>query len=463
MSTRIWVLWVGFVWVGCTAEPKDGTPETVDSGVVEDSGDGGDSADSGEPPVSREVAPGIHRLDGLDLDLPVDDLAPLEGMLGDAQVVALGESIHFSGGYHEVRARMIPYMVETMGMRVVAFEGPWGAAEGSRPYVERCEGELRDAMVGLYFSVWQSPQTAHTLEWLCDWNTAHPDDPVSFFGFDIQQPWHDGPWLRRWLADVHPEPEELLAGLEPCVAGGVDTEAAFWASDDGLAYAAGSVPIPGLSERTGACVEGLGAVGAWLDDHEAEAAAARSADDVTLARVALVAIEAAHVEFAVGTADVAGWDARDAGMADVFELLWQERAGGQRAVIWAHNAHIVANGEDLRGSVYPAGWVDMGSILGDRLGENYAPIGFIASEVAWSWPGMEGTGSARDGALERVLEELGEPWLLVDLPVASADGSVISPGEAYQAGHPARATFVPADHYRGLVYLQSSPEMEFWR
>lgn len=455
--TARWIAALGLL--GCTPPPStkargDTAPPSAETGAP--------SVDTGPVAHPSELAPGIHRLDGLELDRPPTDLAALATLVGDAQVVALGESIHFSGGYHAARARMIPYLVETLGVRVVAFEGPWGAAEGSRPYVERCEGGLRPAMAGLYFSVWQSPETAHTLEWLCGWNADHPDDPVHFFGFDVQEPWHDGPFLRRLLAAAAPEPEALLAGLEPCLGGATDTTAAFWDTPDGEAIAAGSYPLPGLSERTEACRAGLDAVSGWLDGHEAAVVAARSADDLTLARVALVALQAAHLQFSSPTWDVAGWDARDEGMADVFELLWRQRTGAARAVIWAHNAHIIERGEALEGSVYPAGWVDMGSHLGRRLGDDYAAIGFVASEVAWSWPGAEGSASAADGTLEHLLAGLGEEALLIDLPVATADGTVVPAATAFPAGHPAEATFVPADHYRGLLYLESSAAMAFW-
>src|SRR4028119_1350745 len=60
------------------------------------------AADNGDP-----VLPGVWRLSGSDPALPMDDLKPLGKLIGNADVVALGESIHTSGGLYEVRHRTL--------------------------------------------------------------------------------------------------------------------------------------------------------------------------------------------------------------------------------------------------------------------------------------------------------------------------------------------------------------------
>lgn len=50
----------------------------------------------------------------------------------------------------------------------------------------------------------------------------------------------------------------------------------------------------------------------------------------------------------------------------------------------------------------------------------------------------------------------------MDPAVAGADGTWFRGDRAYEAGTPATATFVPAGHYRALLFLAETPGMEPW-
>ena len=453
MPTPIARSFVLSLLIGCRAAPGDGVSAPVPPTVTATLPTGS----AASTPDAQERSPGVWALDGLAPDLPTDDLDVLAGVLGDAEVVALGESVHFSDGYHQARARLIPWLVVEHGVRAIAFEGPWATAESARPFVERCEGSVDDAMSGLYFAAWQSTSTVRTLEWLCAWNAEHPNDPVTFFGFDVQEPWRDRQELADGLSAVDPTATApLVDALGECVGAGYADYASFFGSDEGRAVLAGTLDVP--PERTAACERALADVVAYIDANEARF----TGEAAPLARVAVRAIGAAHGTFAAPIWDVAGWDARDAGMADVFEAMRALRAPGARTAIWAANGHIVADSESVTESAYPAGWVGMGSHLRDRLGDGYAPIGFFARSVTWSWPGLPvETAEAPRGSLERALDAVGEPVLVVDPAAAAADGTWIEAGAAYPAGTPAPATFVPAAHYRAILFLSESGPIEF--
>ncbi|WP_127506511.1 erythromycin esterase family protein [Actinoplanes solisilvae] len=64
----------------------------------------------------------------LDPAAPLDDLEPLAGLIGDARVVAIGESAHFVREYHLLRRRLIRFLTERHGFTTVAFES--GFSEG---------------------------------------------------------------------------------------------------------------------------------------------------------------------------------------------------------------------------------------------------------------------------------------------------------------------------------------------
>lgn len=67
-----------------------------------------------KPPRGFPIQPGIYRLHGIDPDLPQNDLEPLRQILGKASIVGLGESVHTSGGYYEMKHRVFRFLAEKM-------------------------------------------------------------------------------------------------------------------------------------------------------------------------------------------------------------------------------------------------------------------------------------------------------------------------------------------------------------
>lgn len=151
-------------------------------------------------PQGFPVLPGIYRLHGTAPNLPQNDLEPLRQIIGNARIVSLGESIHTSGGYYEMKHRVFRFLVEKMGFRAFAFESPWENADRVGQYVATCGEAPEEALRGL-FSVWQSAETRDLVQWMCDWNRSHrkKQDKLFFFGFDVQQPAQDGAALIAFL------------------------------------------------------------------------------------------------------------------------------------------------------------------------------------------------------------------------------------------------------------------------
>lgn len=122
---------------------------------------------------------------------PEDSGTGLGAMIGGASVVALGESVHTTRGYSEVKDRIFRYLVTELGFRVFAFESPRTAARRVGRYVDSCEGDAYSAITQGLFGVWANRSVLELVEWMCAWNRSHPNDSVRFVGFDIQQPWDD--------------------------------------------------------------------------------------------------------------------------------------------------------------------------------------------------------------------------------------------------------------------------------
>jgi len=426
---------------GCPAEPDD-------DDLFGDDDSAGDEDD--------DLPAGIHAVDGIDADLPPDDLAPLGAMTADADVIALGETIHTSGGYYRAKERLIRYLVEEEGVRAVAIESPWVDADEVADYVTDGEGAVEVAVVNGLFMVWAGEAMADLVEWLWTWNDTHPDDPVVFFGFDIQQPWDDGPGLKDFLAAALPPEADVLAErVDRCNGAAYGGATEYYSDPDATVVD---------EEDHGACLEVLDELAIRFDDEEDALVAATSAEALAYGWIHLIGLRSWEGEIYLYTSDVVGsYAARDEGMADVFLRMWELRAPGERVALWAHNWHIAAHTEAMVSSSVPA--ANMGGHLDDVLGDAYAPIGLLAYDVSINWPGVM-TGAlnppATDDNVATLLHELGHEYLLVDLAFPGADEPFLIPGEAYRIGtaQSGADTLVPAEHYRGLFYLDESHAME---
>jgi len=176
-----------------------------------------------------EVRPGIQILHGINANLPNDDLKPLKRMIGDAPVVALGESVHTSGGYSRLKFRIFRYLVEEMGFRAFAFEVDRVSADRVEAYVQTCDGTAEAAISELY-GVWQNESVRDLVTWMCLWNRGNPNQRIHFYGFDTRQPDADARALTEYLERVGRESDDpRVQGIERCSLSLFDE---YYAEDD---------------------------------------------------------------------------------------------------------------------------------------------------------------------------------------------------------------------------------------
>ncbi|HWL87572.1 MAG TPA: erythromycin esterase family protein [Polyangiaceae bacterium] len=397
---------------------------------------------------------GIHRLAGWDTSLPTKDLEPLREIIGGTEVVGLGESFHTSGGYHSARKRIIEYLIEHMGFRVLALETPRSAARSVGAYVATCAGDPTEALRNIAH-VFGSTDMRDLIVWMCQWNTEHPRDPVQFVGFDMQQPWADNVELRDFFQKSAPaDVDTLYGGLSTCDGIKATTRDEYY-FDGGDNW-----PYPYAQSAFDACNRGLDAVDAYWKMHELEVVGRTSFAQLEWARIALISYRAWQSEvFYYRTDELKEWNARDTAMAEI--LVRERRVGfpGQKTMVWAHDGHIQSNFLGPGGE--PLGGITMGTLLQRHFKDDYQAIGFVGYDVEINWPGV-GVGPLpppSPGSVEDKLHALGEQYLLVDLQKISP--KFITPGKAYEVDD---IVDVPRKDFRALVYLEHSPAMHalFW-
>lgn len=395
-------------------------------------------------PQGFPVLPGIYRLHGSAPNLPQDDLEPLRQIIGKARIVSLGESIHTSGGYYEMKHRVFRFMVEKMGFRAFAFETPWPNADRVGRYVETCGEAPEEALRGI-FGVWQSAETRDLVQWMCEWNRSHrkKKDKLFFFGFDVQQPAQDG--------------AALIAFLERLGVGSGDPRVADIQACDGVT--APTTLSGALSEaKNQQCLQGLAAAEQLIALEASQHAARISPQDLDYARLRLVGLRSAQGQaYYRGINDIVkSSESRDSGMAYAFGALRRLRYGDIKTVVWAHNYHIA---KDAGSSFWAT--KTMGSFLRETFGSNYVALALIANTPEIDWPGLNGCGPTQvirlGHDMESRLHELGHEALLLDLDFPGGKPPFLAPGERLRFSE---AGMVPADQFDGAFFLERSRKMD---
>jgi erythromycin esterase-like protein len=386
------------------------------------------------------VGPGLWRLHGEDPNLgSTEDLAPLRRMIGKATVVGLGESWHTSGGFYNMKHRIFRDLVQNMGFRAFGIESHWVSGEKANRYVQTCEGSPEEAL-DLHITVWQSVELRDLLQWMCEWNQAHPNDRVHYFGFDIQGgllgPNVDGSGLIAFLGRIGiPEDHSWVSGIRACE--GVT-----------VSHPADQIP-PEVHQQ---CMTALTEIEGHFQRNGPSIEEQTSQDEFDRARLQVLSLKAWQEEvFLIGTGledeDFArGFNKRDEGMAKVFFFLREKYFPRAKTVIWGDNVHVAR-------APGPTGLRSMGSHLAARLGRNYVTFALTAYHT-----GVE-TGAvvcqvreAEPGSVEDRLHALGEDHLLVDL----ARSSYLRP-RVYKMG--GAFSYQPRRQFNGIIFLETAESM----
>ena len=493
-SARFAVVALFLFWAGCSsdgskdaidvapvdsASPDTGTDAAADVSALRDATADSTGADAHQtetiPDLTVEevtgagLPTGIHELAGFDPSLSTSDLAPLGEIVGDASVVALGESMHTSKGYYQAKHRVFQYLVEEKGFRVMAFESNWTPALDIEEYVQTCDGDPAAIVVDNLLYTWTGQSVADLVQWMCEYNQAHPDDKVHFFGFDVQQTWLDGAALMTFLDQVAPDmAADHNAGIAKCRCTTSPTHA------DCVALYGELGPIS--DEEQQACAAALTDVETWLDEHEAEAIQATSGEEVEYARMHLLGIQANHTKNYHKMKQQYGleYDSRDAGMAHVFNKLREMKFPDDKVAIWAHNWHIAQQTHLMTEPAVvlapiPIGLqvaTGMGTLLSEQLGEDYLAIGLHAYQVSINWKDLH-QGDLEphaEGSLEGLLHALEQPALLVDLAFPGAGKPFLDEDTSYPVsvfeGVGVGIPIIPAQQYRAVLFLDYSPMMD---
>ena len=371
----------------------------------------------------------IHELHGYGPTLPASDLAPFGAMVGDASVVALGESFHASGGFYLMKDRLFRYLVREKGFRAFAIEDNWEAVERTNDYVQTCAGTAEAAVRDAY-TVWQSTEYADLVRWMCEWNRSqsNPADRLTVFGFDIQQPQRDGPALGAFLSEFG------ISNADPRVSGLRSCDKAF-----GFTHPFGEIPPPVHA----ACMDALAGIETFLQTERAAIVQRTSDQAFAIAMLRVIGLRANQEEiFEIRDNFAKGFNYRDEAMAYAFDVRRAMKAPGAKTALWAADVHVAQ-------TVSPDGKRPLGSHLEAALGDGYVSFAITAyeSEVLRG-PRLCALSARAPGSAEERLAAYGHKTLLARPRTRH--------NEVLQMGF---FTYRPFADFDGIFFLARSPAM----
>lgn len=328
---------------------------------------------------AQDLPPGISAVESGALGASGTGLEALEGLLGQAPVVGVGERHHFSGGLEQARARVLAHGIEHLGVRLVGMEISWSEGRGVDAALQACTKKARTVPVPPTDRLWAGVDPL--LQFACAFNNAHPKDPVRFFGFDIQDSWNHRARVEDWLGQEDPE-------IRRCFGARFDSAKALraWAE-------AHQFPPPVDVDRD--------ACWARVD----QLLGRDPPPDVVQSLQSLGANERTKQLLHVDRNRDAAYDTREAGMMDVF-LAERARLGDGRTMFLAHDDHI--------GRKMP-GYTPLGARLTAVLGDGYRALAVTGYRIeSRLGPQYDQIGPPA-GAPEHDWHALGRAQLLVDL------------------------------------------------
>jgi erythromycin esterase len=312
---------------------------------------------------------------------PASELEPLRHIVGDAAIVALGDTTHGTHEFFTIKIRLVEYLVRELGFDVLAFEAPLPIFDRLNRYVQTGEGDPRAILIEvdtrLGYRFWRVEEMLEVVEWLRAYNVTHGAGSVSITGADM----FDGPAAVLIVLDY-------LRAFDPALAATAETELSC----------ALTPRQPGCEQRVLQVRDSMLAVRDEL--------VAKSGDR---------AFEEALQHVRIVAQDQSSAFERDLTMARNTRWIFENRSRSGKIMLWMHQEHVGKT--DTRWLPDPAtGWH-----LHRELGDRYVVIGTLTgsgSVLHWQNDGTPTVGSVAEpvaGSYESYFRQRSAPALLIDL------------------------------------------------
>ncbi|MES2332647.1 MAG: erythromycin esterase family protein [Bacteroidota bacterium] len=348
------------------------------------------------------------------------DLRPFKEMIGNAQVVALGEPAH---GFHEplaFRNRLFRFLAENYGFTTIVLEADLAESRSAAEFVAGGRGTAKDAAAKLSIAG-ASPENIELLEWMRRYNS----DPVHtrklrFYGMDME--------LIGFPNDTTPSHAALNEAITYLKKVDAKEEAKIMAALTPFMNRLSVANYPKLTlEEQNTLTTTIDDLISLFTRERINFIRGSSEESYEWAyHNALVAQQTNHLVKATppdqpGKIPPEAWravNARDSAMANNVMWVLLHRADGGKVFVYAHNSHV--KNEVTLGGVWDAFAQppnSMGKYLRSMLGNNLFIIGTSYA------PSLN---TAKPGSLDKALLQVDKPRFILGLKSAAHNPFVAS-------------------------------------
>lgn len=296
------------------------------------------------------------------------DLTPLKKMIGNAKIIALGESTHGTSEFFRLKHRILEYSVKELGVRIFGIEGNMLTVQNVNKYILGGTGTAKASMRGI-FMVWYNEEVLNMIEWVRNYNDQHPNDPVEFVGYDMQDLKAPMDSLYGFLEKKSPE---LLRPIASLLADLKENGNNYFMMSD-------STKLEWYKDASKALNIVRSHENEWLTRSKIKADSMEVHWGIQYANLVKQFAENAykgHLSFY-----------RDEAMAENISWVLSHRESNTRMLIWAHDYHI-SRGEHSDNDLNIYMGLSMGAYLSKKFGDNYKA--FAISTYEGHYLGMIG-------------------------------------------------------------------------
>ena len=261
----------------------------------------------------------------------------LSARIAPADVIAIGESVHGSAGMLALQTRLIRYLIERHGLRLIVWENPTLRSLELGQWVASCTKSTSPPPLDVLYM--PTAADAALWSWICDFNRAHPSDPIAFRGMDVwDRPWEHYARIRRLAPHIDMAPAILQRIANSCPAYRSSTWDEIQGVFAALARDGTFLPRPEYE----ACRAALSTV---LDVARQTGVKRRPLDSAASDDAFELALSASTLLGWLGfynhqwSHDVLGWNERDRAQGRNLMLV-MEKHGAARAILSAHTSHV---------------------------------------------------------------------------------------------------------------------------
>jgi erythromycin esterase len=372
------------------------------------------------------------------LDASARAFRVLDSASGGARLIGVGESVHDVQQFMELRLTLLQHLVRHARVTALVLESGMPEAMAVDDWV-RGRTDSVDFTTQLGPDYHGSDVARRAISWLREWNLgAGKAHPVAVYGADISI--GDGRSMLPALDRLH-----AVAGTDARITAVIDSlrplatrVAAPWWSGALRNYEA--LPPDAKARFTELTTRLVVAAREWRRGTREQRAWAE--------RLALVAQQD---EVMLRRGPFSPEAPRDAAMAANTHWIVDRLPRGERAVLWAHNAHVQRT--PIEGPSLPRGaFPSMGSRLGESLGAGYFAVG-----TAYGGPSVDSASAPRAGSVDAALGGIAPAPYLVPLRGAPRTGMLGAWLHAerpmrFQVGH---VVLPLARAFDALVYFDS--------